>query len=162
MDYENFYFRISTNISIKFEVAKKWIICRNIVGSVNKTFTFSTCGKGKLVFVWELVPIKVVPTMIISFIKNSNSIDSKWMGFCIGADFNRLKLGQNLYNIWRFKCCQLYRFAVLGTSRRRYISLRQNWNICLIVVIFWICLRFRNIEIKYLGKMDIWIPKDSA
>ena len=31
--------------------------------------------------------------MIISFIKNSNCIDSRWMGFCIGGVFTEKKLG---------------------------------------------------------------------
>ena len=60
---------------------------------------------------------------------------------------------------WRSRCCQLHSLARLNTSYRRYISWRQFWDICLIVVIFWICLRFRNVEIKYLRKMGISLKK---
>ena len=56
------------------------------------------------------------------------------------------------------KCCQLHRLARLKTSTRRYIW-RQNWNICLTVAVFWICLRLRNIEGKCLRKMGSCILK---
>ena len=63
---------------------------------------------------------------------------------------------------WRSRCCQLHRVGRLNTAARRYISSRQIWNICLTMVIFWICLRFRNVEIEYLRKMGICIPKYTA
>ena len=48
---------------------------------------------------------------------------------------------------WRSKCCQLHSFARLNTGASTYMSWRQIWYISLTVVIFWICLRFRNVEI---------------
>ena len=33
------------------------------------------------------------------------------------------------------------------------LACRQIWYICLTVVIFGVCLRFRNVEIKYLRKI---------
>ena len=46
---------------------------------------------------------------------------------------------------WRTRCSQKHRLACLNTSARRYISWKHIWYICLTVVIFWICLRFRNV-----------------
>ena len=69
----------------------------------------------------------------------------------------------NIYTAtWRSRCCQLHRLARLNTSAWRYISWRQIWYICLTVVIFWICLRFRNVEMKYLKKAGICTPKYTA
>ena len=63
---------------------------------------------------------------------------------------------------WRSRCCQLHSLALLNTSAGKYISWRQFCNICLTVVIFWICLRLRNTEIKYLRKVGICIPNCTA
>ena len=63
---------------------------------------------------------------------------------------------------WRSRCCQLHRVESLNISARRYISCRQIWNICLTVVTFWVYLRFRIVEIEYLRKMGICIPKYTA
>ena len=63
---------------------------------------------------------------------------------------------------WRSRLCRLDRLARLNTSARRYISWRQIWYICLTVVIFWVCLRFRNVEMKDLRKMGICIQKNTA
>ena len=63
---------------------------------------------------------------------------------------------------WRSMCCQLLSLSRLNISAKRYISWRQIWNISLTVVIYWICLRFTNIEIKYLRMMGICIPKYTA
>ena len=52
------------------------------------------------------------------------------------------------------KCCQLHRLACQEVYR-----ILTNWNICLTVVTLWICLRFRNIEIKYFRKVSIFILK---
>ena len=66
----------------------------------------------------------------------------------------------NIYTTtWSSRCSQSQRFARLNTSASRYISWRQIWYICLTVVIFWLCLRFRNVEIKYLRKIGVCIPK---
>ena len=69
------------------------------------------------------------------------------------------KLDQNLYKIWSSRCCQLHRLAHPSTSTRRYTAWRQNWNICLTMVKLWLCLRFKNTEVKYLRKRGICIPK---
>ena len=65
----------------------------------------------------------------------------------------------NWTKIGRSTCCQLHRLARLKKSARRYIAWRQNWNICLTVLILWIYLRLENIGIKYFRNMGIWIPK---
>ena len=179
--------------------------------------------------------------MIVSFIKNSNCIDSKWMSFCIGAVFTEKRFGTyisyklivrlkptwiwydlltvshsghrttsflTLFNLWWCYCVieyrnnerkskqhvglylkwmkhllkyffwineaniyrktwrsrhsQLHRLTRLNTSTRSHVSWRQIWYICLTVLIFWICLRFRNVEVKYLRKISICIPKYNA
>ena len=86
----------------------------------------------------------------------------KWKQIKTAWDIFLDKLDKNPYKIWRFRCCRLHRLACLNTSARRYIAWRQNSNICLTVVIIWICLGFRNIGIRYFRKMGICIPKYTA
>ena len=43
-------------------------------------------------------------------------------------------------------------YADLHVWTPAHISWRQIWYICLTVVIFWICLRFRNVGKKYVRK----------
>ena len=69
----------------------------------------------------------------------------------------------NIYTTtWWSRCSQLHRLTRLNPSARRYILWRQIWYICVTAVIFWIFLRFRDVEIKYLRKISICIPKYTA
>ena len=47
-------------------------------------------------------------------------------------NFGQTKIYTKSEGLARF--CQLHRLARLNTSVRRYIARRQNWNICLTVV----------------------------
>ena len=97
---------------------KKWIICRNIVADLSQG-KISVCGKGKLVFV------------------KSSSVNWSSAGEELLSLYTHFELRR-----W------IDRSARLNTSARRYKASRQNWNNHLTLVIFWVCLRFRNIEIR--------------
>ena len=100
--------------------------------------------------------------------RNNESKSKQHVGFNLSWKFSPFKTflwinETNIYTTsWRSRCSQSYRLARLNTSTRRYISWRQIWYICFTVVIFWICLRFRNVETKYLRKIGICIPKYTA
>ena len=48
-------------------------------------------------------------------------------------------------------------------KRQLYVKcIRQNWNICLTVILLWICWRFRYMEIKFFREMGTCIEKYTA